>query len=99
MFVERDVTSMAPADGLGEDDVRTVVREELLRTTRSLLGTVVWTLLSLFAVLVGLQSVQLALSASSTAATVGFLVGGTVVLGASSYLLDLLYRGSGAAHE
>lgn len=90
---------MAPADGLGEDDVRTVVREELLRTTRSLLGTVVWTLLSLFAVLVGLQSVQLALSASSTAATVGFLVGGTVVLGASSYLLDLLYRGSGAAHE
>ena len=82
---------MAPSDGLDEEELRTVVREELVRTSRSLVGTVFWTLLSLFVVLVGLQSFQLALYASSTLAVVGFVLGGTVVTGASLYLLYLLH--------
>jgi hypothetical protein len=44
-----------------------------------------------FAVLVGLQLVQLAFSTSSVLALVGFLLAGVLVLGASLYLLYLLH--------
>jgi hypothetical protein len=85
------IVVMAFPDDLGEDRLRTIVREELLRTTRSLVGTVLWTVLSLFAVLVGLQSLQFAWLASSALAVVGFGLAGVFVTGASIYLLYALH--------
>ncbi|PAU84592.1 hypothetical protein CK500_03510 [Halorubrum salipaludis] len=82
---------MSPSDDLDEQTVRSIVREELARTTRTLLGTVVWTLISVFTILVGLQLVQLAVHAASIAATGGLLIAGTLIIGASLYLLYLLY--------
>ncbi|WP_336338387.1 hypothetical protein [Haloarcula brevis] len=84
---------MSPSSELTEREVRSIVREEIAGTARSLLGTVVWTVLSLFAVLVGLQLVQLALYTASVAVAIGFALVGTVVLGASLYLLYLLHWG------
>ncbi len=82
-----------PSDGLSEQQVRSIVREELIGTTRTLLGTVFWTLLSIVAILVGLQSFQLALYTAPIIATVGFILAGTLVIGASLYLLYVLYLG------
>lgn len=82
---------MAPSDGLSEEQVRAIVREEIIGTSRTLLGTVFWTVLSLFAVLVGLQLFQLALYTPSILAIVGFILAGTLVTGASLYLLYLLH--------
>jgi hypothetical protein len=82
-----------PSDELSEQKVRSIVREELIGTTRTVLGTVFWTLLSLFAILVGLQLFQLALSTFSIVATAGLVLAGTLVIGASLYLLYLLHRG------
>ncbi len=83
---------MPPSDELDERKVRSIVREEIAETTRTLLGTVVWTVLSICAVLVGLQLIQVALYAVPITAAVGFALAGTVVTGASLYLLYLLYR-------
>ncbi|WP_338742425.1 hypothetical protein [Haloplanus salilacus] len=85
-------TGMPPSDELDERKVRSIVREEIAETTRTLLGTVVWTVLSICAVLVGLQLIQVALYAVPITAAVGFALAGTVVTGASLYLLYLLYR-------
>jgi hypothetical protein len=82
---------MAPSNGLSEENVRAIVRKELIGTSRTLLGTVFWTILSLFAVLVGLQLFQLALFTSSILAIGGFILAGTLVTGASLYLLYLLH--------
>ena len=82
---------MAPSDGLDENRVRAIVRDEILRTSRSLIGTLIWTVLSVFTVLLGLQLVQIALSTSSMLATVGISLVGTLVVAASLYLLYLLH--------
>jgi hypothetical protein len=82
---------MAPSDRLSEEKVRAIVRDELIGTSRTLTGTVFWTILSLFAVLVGLQLFQLALYATSILAIVGFVLAGTLVTGSSLYLLYLLH--------
>jgi len=82
---------MAPSDRLSEQQVRAIVRDELVRTSRTLLGTVLWTALSVLAVLVGLQLFQFARSTSSMLGVAGFALGGTFVLGASLYLLYLLH--------
>ena len=82
-----------PSDELSEQKVRSIVRDELIGTTRTVLGTVFWTLLSIIAMLVGLQLFQLALSTFSIVATAGLVLAGTLVIGASLYLLYLLHRG------
>ena len=82
---------MVPSDEPHEDRLRALVRDELRNAGRSLLGTVCWTLLAVVAALVGLQSIQLAAFAVSTAATVGFALVGLVVVGSSLYLLYLLW--------
>ncbi|VTT86518.1 hypothetical protein DM2_2556 [Halorubrum sp. DM2] len=82
---------MPPSDEPNEQRVREIVREEIAERSRTLLGTVVWTLLSVLAGLVGLQSLQFALYATSIAATAGFVLAGVVVTGASLYLLYLLH--------
>ena len=82
-----------PSDELSEQKVRSIVREELIGTTRTVLGTVFWTLLSIIAMLVGLQLFQLALSTFSIVATAGLVLAGTLVIGASLYLLYLLHWG------
>ena len=82
---------MPPSEEPSEQRVRAIVREEIADTARSLAGTVVWTLLSAVAVLVGLQLFQFALSATSAAGAVGFALVGTAVTGASLYLLWLLH--------
>jgi hypothetical protein len=82
---------MVPSDEPHEDRLRALVRDELRNAGRSLLGTVCWTILAVVAALVGLQSLQLATFAVSTAATVGFALVGLVVVGSSLYLLYLLW--------
>ena len=82
-----------PSDELSEQKVRSIVRDELIGTTRTVLGTVFWTLLSIIAMLVGLQLFQLALSTFSIVATAGLVLAGTLVIGASLYLLYLLHWG------
>ncbi|ELZ31882.1 hypothetical protein [Halorubrum distributum] len=46
---------MSPSDEPNEEQIRAIVREEVTRTARTLVGTVLWTLLSIFTVLVGIQ--------------------------------------------
>ncbi|MXR19787.1 hypothetical protein [Halobacterium bonnevillei] len=82
---------MAPDDGLSEREVRAIVRDELIGTSRTVLETALWTILSLFAILVGLQLVQLALYAPSILFGVGFVLAGGGVTGAGLYLLYLLH--------
>lgn len=81
---------MVDSEDLTEADVRRVVREELSKAGRSLLSTVVWTVLAVFGVLVGLQAVQLAFY-SLGAAAVGFAVLGVLVTASSAYLLYVLH--------
>ena len=82
---------MEPSDKLSEERVRAIVRDEVVRTSRTLLGTALWTVLAAFAVLVGLQLFQLALFTTSPLAVAGFALGGTLVVAASLYLLYLLH--------
>jgi hypothetical protein len=82
---------MEPSEELSEEQIRAIVRDELIGTSRTLIETIFWTFLSVFAVLVGLQLFQLAFSTSSVLALVGFLLAGVLVLGASLYLLYLLH--------
>jgi len=74
-----------------ERKLRRVVREEVSRAGRSLLSTAVWTVLAVLGVLVGLQSLQLALFSLGLPATVGFAAVGVVVTGCSLYLLSILH--------
>jgi len=80
-----------PSDELDESTVRAIARDEFVRTSRSLLGRVCWTLLSAFAILVGLQLLQLALYTVSVPAMVGFVLVGALVTGSALYLLALLW--------
>lgn len=82
---------MEPSDKLTEQTVRAIVRDEVISSSRTLIGTILWTILSVFTVLVGLQLFQLAFSTSSVLALVGFVLAGGLVLGASLYLLYLLH--------
>ena len=82
---------MSPSDEPNEERIRAIVREEVSRTARTLAGTVLWTLLSIFAVLVGIQLFQFALYAASAAAAAGFVLAGSVVTGSSLYLLYLTH--------
>jgi len=84
---------MEPSDKLSEEKIRAIVRDELIDTSRTLIGTIFWTILAVFAVLVGLQSFQLALYTPSLVASTGFVLVGTVVVVASLYLLYLLHWG------
>ncbi|WP_134672489.1 hypothetical protein [Halorussus marinus] len=83
---------MAPSDGLTEERVREIVRDEVIDTSRSLVATALWTGLSVVALLVGLQLFQLALYALSPLAIAGYVLGGALVTGSSLYLLYVLYR-------
>lgn len=82
---------MSSSDSLGEENVRAIVRDEVIVTSRTLIGTIFWTILSVVAVLVGLQLFQLALSTPSPLAIAGFVLVGTLVLASSLYLLYLLH--------
>jgi len=70
---------------------RLQAREDVNGTSRTLIGTIFWTILSVFTVLVGLQLFQLAFYTSSILGLAGFLLTGVLVLGASLYLLYLLH--------
>jgi len=78
---------MKPSETLDESRVRAIVRDEI----HGLIGTLVWTVLSAFTVLLGLQLFQVALSASSVLATVGIGLVGTLVVAASLSLLYMLH--------
>jgi hypothetical protein len=80
-----------PSDELSEERVRTIVREEVVGTSRTLLGLVFWTLLSVVAALVGLQLLQMALYTVSIPAMIGLSLVGALVVGASLYLLYSLH--------
>jgi len=82
---------MPSSDSEPDAYLRRVVREELRTVVRSALSTALWTVLSVFVVLLGVQLVQFGYLASGPGA-VGMLVGGVVLVGASLYLLVLLYR-------
>ena len=82
---------MEPSDSPSEDRIRAVVRDELVGAGWSLIGTVCWSILSAFAVLVGLQLIQLAFFTPSLLVAAGFLAGGSFVIAASVYLLYLLH--------
>lgn len=81
---------MGNSDNLTESKIRRAVREEMSRSGRSVLSTVFWTILAVFAVLVGLQAVQVAFYTIGLAA-VAFASTGILVMGASIYLLYLLH--------
>ena len=81
---------MKDTDDLTESDVRRVVRDEMSGSGRDVLSPVFWTVVSAFAVLVGLQAVQIGLYTTGPAA-VAFAAVGILVTGASSYLLYLLH--------
>lgn len=81
---------MVDSDNLSEAEIRRAVREEVIKAGWSVISTVFWTVLAGFAVLVGLQAVQIAFYASGLGAFV-YLGVGIVVIGASIYLLYLLH--------
>jgi hypothetical protein len=81
---------MVDSDNLSEAEIRRAVREEVVKAGWSVISTVFWTVLAGFAVLVGLQAVQIAFYASGLGAFV-YLGVGIVVIGASIYLLYLLH--------
>ncbi|NIC00181.1 hypothetical protein [Halobacterium sp. R2-5] len=83
---------MADTEDASDAALRRIVREEVSRAVRSAASTVVWTLLSVLGVLVGLQSVQVALQPTVTgAAAAGFGAGGVAVVASSAYLLYVLH--------
>jgi hypothetical protein len=86
-------TSVGTASSGGSDaeNLRAVLREELVRRSHSPVGPVFRTVLSPFAVLVGLRSFQFARYASSTLAAAGVVPAVVVVTGASFSLLDFLH--------
>lgn len=82
---------MEPSDSPSEDRIRAIVRDELVGAGWSLIGSILWSVLSVFALLVGLQLLQLSFFTISPLAAAGFLAGGTFVIAASLYLLYLLH--------
>lgn len=82
---------MNRTDSDGEQNIRKLVREEVSQMGRSVLSTIVWTVLSIVAVLTGLQSIQLVGYTNGIVAA-GFVSIGVIITTASLYLLYLLYR-------
>ena len=81
---------MESTDELPDTRIRTAVREAQVEAGRSLLSTILWTVLAIFSILVGLQLVQLG-GFTGGLASVGFVLGGVVVTGCSLYLLYYLH--------
>ncbi|MGB9965091.1 hypothetical protein [Halobacterium hubeiense] len=77
---------MSDTEKRSDAEHRRAVREAVENAGRSLLSTVVWTVLAALGALVGLQSLQIAFYGVGTA-TVGFAAFGVVVTAASAYLL------------
>ena len=78
---------MADADQLSERELRRAVRDGVSQAGRSLLSTVVWTVLSVLGVLVGLQLIQIAFFSLGAVVSVGFAAVGALVTASSAYLL------------
>lgn len=71
---------------------RTGIRRAAAAGIRDALSRALWTVLSAFTVLVGVQLLQIAaLTPADPVATAGFGLVGAVVVGASGYLLSLLH--------
>ncbi|WP_423745203.1 hypothetical protein V5735_04090 (plasmid) [Haladaptatus sp. SPP-AMP-3] len=81
---------MENSDNLTEAEIQRAVKEGASEAGRSVLSTIFWTILAVFATLVGLQAVQIAFYTTGLAA-IGFAGIGVVVTGASVYLLYLLH--------
>ena len=81
---------MESTDELTDARLRTAVREAQVEAGRSLLSTILWTVLAIFSVLVGLQLVQFG-GLTDGLASVGFVIAGLIVTGCSLYLLYLLH--------
>jgi hypothetical protein len=81
---------MESTDELADTHIRTAVREAQFEAGRSLLSTILWTLIAIFSVFVGLQLVQLG-GFTDGLASAGVILGGVVVTGCSLYLLYLLH--------
>jgi hypothetical protein len=81
---------MVNSDNLSEAEIRHTVREEVSKAGWSVISTLFWTILAGFAVLVGLQAIQIAFYAGGWGAFV-YVEVGIVVIGASIYLLHSLH--------
>lgn len=81
---------MEGTDDLTEPQIRSAVRDAIVDSGRSLLSTVVWTILGIFSILVGIQLIQF-VSVTSGVVAVGFVGIGILVTGSSLYLLYLLH--------
>lgn len=81
---------MDDQEGLTETELRATVDDAIARASRSLVSTIIWTLLALFALLVGAQSIQFGLAGSGIGAAGLIALGGFVSL-CSLYLLYSLH--------
>ena len=88
--MDNTVSDMADSDNLSEAEIRHIVREEVSKAGWSVISTVFWTILAAFAVLVGLQAIQIAFYASGLGA-LAYAAVGILITGASVYLLYLLH--------
>ncbi len=75
-----------------EDDIERLVRRAVRDELSSLVGKILWTLLSGFALLVGVQLLQFWLLDSSGGLGLVLLAAGLLIVCSSLYLLYLLYR-------
>jgi len=81
---------MENSDGLSESELQRAVNEGTSNAVKSILSTVLWTVLALFSILVGLQSIQVGFSTTGFA-VVAFVAIGILIVAASCYLLYLLH--------
>lgn len=81
---------MSDSENPSEAQIRRAVREEMSRAGLSVISTVFWTILAAFAVLVGLQAIQIAFYASGLGA-LAYAAVGILITGASVYLLYLFH--------
>jgi len=89
-LMDNTISDMADSDNLSEAEIRHTVREEVSKAGWSVISTVFWTILAAFAVLVGLQAIQIAFYASGLGA-LAYAAVGILITGASVYLLYLLH--------
>ena len=81
---------MENSDGLSEPELQRAVKEGTSSAIKSVISTVFWTVLALFSILVGLQTIQVGLSTTGFA-VVAFVAIGVLIVAASGYLLYLLH--------